>query len=184
MHRAHPLIPALALAALAAITLTACSSGDDDGGRPTKSASASTSASAGPTTTPPTSSSPSPTDESSTIPIPSQTPATQTTDAPPSDFPATALVTYAGWDASSSSLQAVGIVSGTTDASGTCRFTVRSGGTERSATSAAVDAASSVNCAQVSFPRSQVASGSWTVTLSYTLGGKTVTSEATTAEVP
>jgi len=184
VHRAHPLIPALALAALAAITLTACSSGDDDGGRPTKSASASASASAGPTTTPPTSSSPSPTDESSTIPIPSQTPATRTTDAPPSDFPATALVTYAGWDASSSSLQAVGIVSGTTDASGTCRFTVRSGGTERSVTSEAVDAASSVNCAQVSFPRSQVASGSWTVTLSYTLDGKTVASEATTVEVP
>ncbi|PZE84966.1 hypothetical protein [Curtobacterium sp. MCBD17_032] len=105
-------------------------------------------------------------------------------DADPGDFAATALVTFAGWDAGTRQLQAGGLVSGTTDTSGTCRFTATKGATTRTLTSSAQASASSVNCSQVSFPASQVSRGTWSITLQYSVGSASTTSEPMTAEVP
>jgi hypothetical protein len=93
-------------------------------------------------------------------------------------------VTYAGWDGGSRTLQAAGIVSGATDTSGTCTFTAAQGGTQRELRSEASVSATSVNCAQVAFPRDQLATGTWTVSLRYTLGGASVTSSTTDVEIP
>jgi hypothetical protein len=105
-------------------------------------------------------------------------------DTDPADFPATAVVTFAGWDAASRTLQAGGLVSGTTNASGTCSFTATKGGTTRTATSSAQSSPSAVNCAQVSFPAAKVSSGTWSITLQYSVGSKSTTSDPMTAEVP
>lgn len=105
-------------------------------------------------------------------------------DTDPADFPATAVVTFAGWDAGSRTLQAGGLVSGTTNASGTCTFTATKGGTTRSLTSSAQSSPSAVNCAQVSFPAAQVSTGTWSITLQYSVGSKSTTSDPMTAEVP
>lgn len=105
-------------------------------------------------------------------------------DTDPSDFPATAVVTYSGWDTASKTLQAGGLVSGTTDTSGTCTFTAKKGSVTRTATSAAQASASSVNCAQVAFPAAQVPSGTWSVTLTYAVGSASTTSDPMPAEVP
>ncbi|WP_069712256.1 hypothetical protein [Curtobacterium sp. ER1/6] len=105
-------------------------------------------------------------------------------DTDPGAYPATAVVSFAGWDTGSRTLQAGGLVTGTVDASGSCTFTATKGGTTRTATSAAEASASSVNCAQVSFPASQVSSGTWSITLEYAVGSESTTSEPMTAEVP
>jgi hypothetical protein len=110
--------------------------------------------------------------------------ATNQPDTDPSDFPATAVVTFAGWDTGSKTLQAGGLVSGITDTSGKCTFTATKDGVTRTATSTAQASASSVNCAQVSFPAAKVSSGTWSVTLTYAVGSASTTSDPLTAEVP
>lgn len=192
--------PIAALAVVGVLTfLTAgCTAGQDDpdpSTSPTRTPSVS--ASATPTVTPTptataTSPAPAPTgatggtdddgDES-----PGAFPGTGQTaqpDTDPGEYPATAVVSFAGWDTASRTLQAGGLVTGTVDASGRCTFTATKGGTTRTLTSAAEASASSVNCAQVSFPAAQVSTGTWSITLEYTVGSKSTTSDPMTAEVP
>ncbi|WP_156463454.1 hypothetical protein [Curtobacterium sp. Leaf183] len=192
MRRTAATSSLLGLGTVVVLVLTACSSGDG-GDRPTasptRSASASASASASTTAAPsaPASTGPGASGGDggdTTVPIPSETPADDPSEAPPSDFPATALVTYAGWDTGSQTLQASGIVSGATDTGGTCTFTATMGGTTRTQQSDTSVANTSVNCAQVAFPRTQLGTGTWTVALRYALGGKSVTSTTTTVEIP
>jgi hypothetical protein len=108
----------------------------------------------------------------------------QPADPTPSSYPATAVVTYANWDTASRTLQVGGLVTGTSDTGGTCTFTAKSGTTTRTATSSATAGASSVSCAEATFPQSRLASGRWTVTLTYAVGSASTTSTPTTAEVP
>jgi len=194
MHFAARPIAAIAVVGALSLLTAGCSAGGDD---PTPSPSRSATASVSPTPTATTTADPSsastsepsggastPSDDES---VPDSFPGTgQTTqpDPDPEDFPATALVTFAGWDTGSRTLQAGGLVSGTTDTSGTCRFSATKGGVTRTLTSAAEASASSVNCAQVSFPSAQVSSGTWSITLEYTVGSKSTTSDPMTAEVP
>ena len=187
--------PIAALAVVGALSLLAagCSAGGDD---PTPSPSRTTSSSPSATATETASTAPTQgTDDPSTgtdddggsDDAPTAFPGTGQTSQPdsdPSDFPATALVTFAGWDAGSKTLQAGGLVSGTTNTSGTCTFTATKGGVTRTLTSAAEASASSVNCAQVSFPTAQVSTGTWSITLKYSVGSKSTSSDPMTAEVP
>lgn len=191
-------IAAFAVVGVLSLLAAGCSAGQDD---PTPSPTSTRSAS--PTPTPSTT----PTDDASAAPtqgsdddgsdgsddsgdaddVPSAFPGSgQTTepDTDPSDFPATAVVTFAGWDAASRTLQAGGLVSGTTDTSGTCTFTAEKSGVTRTLTSQAAASASSVNCAQVSFPATQVSTGTWSITLQYSVGSASTTSDPMTAEVP
>lgn len=188
--------PIAAFAVVGALSLLAagCSSGDGDPA-PTRSPSASRSATAsatptasapaatpsGPASSAPTEGTPSDDDTPGAFPGSGQT---AQPDPDPAEFPATALVTFAGWDAGSRTLQAGGLVSGTTDASGRCTFVARKGGTTRTATSSAEASPSAVNCAQVSFPAAQVSTGTWSITLQYSVGSKSTTSDPMTAEVP
>lgn len=192
--------PIAALAVVGALSLFAagCSAGGDDP-TPSPTRSSSASASASPSDSP--SSAPSqgtddPSTDTGSTPgtgsddagdVPTAFPGSGQTNQPdtdPSDFPATALVTFSGWDAATRTLQAGGLVSGTTDASGTCTFRATKAGTTRTATSTAAASASSVNCAQASFPAAQVSSGTWSITLQYSVGSKSTTSDPMTAEVP
>lgn len=198
--------PIAALAVVGALSLLAagCSAGGD-GPTPSPTRSASASASTSPSATP-TQGTDDPSTGSGATPgtgsapgsgptsgsddggdVPTAFPGSGQTNQPdtdPAGFPATALVTYAGWDTGSKTLQASGLVSGTTDTSGTCTFRATKGGVTRSLTTEAVASASSVNCAQASFPASQVSTGTWSITLKYSVGSKSTTSGPMTAEVP
>jgi hypothetical protein len=190
-------IAAFAVVGALSVLLAGCSGGGDDA-TPTPSASPTRTASPTPTaddpaTAEPTGTASSPASEATDDPTASDddTPgafpgsgSTNEPDTDPSDFPATAVVTYSGWDTASKTLQAGGLVSGTTDTSGTCTFTAKKGSVTRTATSAAQASASSVNCAQVAFPAAQVSSGTWSVTLTYAVGSASTTSDPMPAEVP
>jgi hypothetical protein len=192
-------IAAFAVVGALSLLLAGCSGGGDDA-TPSPSASASRTPSATATdddsaTTAPTDTASTPTDGASDDgdagasddDTPGAFPgsgATNQPDTDPSDFPATAVVTFAGWDTGSKTLQAGGLVSGITDTSGKCTFTATKDGVTRTATSTAQASASSVNCAQVSFPAAKVSSGTWSVTLTYAVGSASTTSDPLTAEVP
>ncbi|MDO3696910.1 hypothetical protein Q3H92_11290 [Curtobacterium flaccumfaciens] len=195
-------IAAFAVVGALSLLLAGCSGGGDDA-TPSPSASVSRTPSATPTdddsaTTAPTDTASTPTDGASDDggdddagasddDTPGAFPgsgATNQPDTDPSEYPATAVVTFAGWDTGSKTLQAGGLVSGTTDTSGKCTFTATKEGVTRTATSTAQASASSVNCAQVSFPAAKVSSGTWSVTLTYAVGSASTTSDPLTAEVP
>ncbi|PYY60061.1 hypothetical protein DEJ17_06745 [Curtobacterium sp. MCSS17_011] len=193
-------IAAFAVVGALSLLLAGCSGGGGDA-TPSPSASVSRTPSATPTgddsaTTAPTDTASTPTDGGSDdgdgdVASDDDTPgafpgsgATNQPDTDPSEYPATAVVTFAGWDTGSKTLQAGGLVSGTTDTSGKCTFTATKDGVERTATSTAQASASSVNCAQVSFPAAKVPSGTWSVTLTYAVGSASTTSDPLTAEVP
>ncbi|WP_182065860.1 hypothetical protein [Curtobacterium sp. ME12] len=192
-------IAAFAVVGALSLLLAGCSGGGDDA-TPSPSASVSRTPSATPTgddsaTTAPTDTASTPTDgasdgdgdDASDDDTPGAFPgsgATNQPDTDPSEYPATAVVTFAGWDTGSNTLQAGGLVSGTTDTSGKCTFTATKDGVTRTATSTAQASASSVNCAQVSFPAAKVPSGTWSVTLTYAVGSASTTSDPLTAEVP
>ncbi|MBT1681883.1 hypothetical protein [Curtobacterium flaccumfaciens] len=195
-------IAAFAVVGALSLLLAGCSGGGDDA-TPSPSASVSRTPSATPTdddsaTSAPTDAASTPTDGgsddgdgddagASDDDTPGAFPgsgATNQPDTDPSEYPATAVVTFAGWDTGSKTLQAGGLVSGTTDTSGKCTFTATKDGVTRTATSTAQASASSVNCAQVSFPAAKVSSGTWSVTLTYAVGSASTTSDPLTAEVP
>lgn len=195
-------IAAFAVVGALSLLLAGCSGGGDDA-TPSPSASVSRTPSATPTdddsaTSAPTDAASTPTDGGSddgdgddTGASDDDTPgafpgsgATNQPDTDPSEYPATSVVTFAGWDTDSKTLQAGGLVSGTTDTSGKCTFTATKDGVTRTATSTAQASASSVNCAQVSFPAAKVSSGTWSVTLTYAVGSASTTSDPLTAEVP
>lgn len=187
-------ITALAVVGVLGLLAAGCSAGGDDPA-PSRTPSASATSTTTPSATA-TRSAPSPSASTGTGDddgsdddgsVPTAFPGTGETsqpDANPGAFPATALVTFAGWDAASKTLQAGGLVSGSTNASGTCTFTATKSGVTRTLTSAAEASASSVNCAQVSFPAAQVSTGTWSIALKYTVGSKSTTSDPMTAEVP
>jgi hypothetical protein len=195
-------IAAFAVVGALSLLLAGCSGGGDDA-TPSPSASVSRTPSATPTdddsaTSAPTDGASTPTDGgsddgdgddagASDDDTPGAFPgsgATNQPDTDPSEYPATSVVTFAGWDTGSKTLQAGGLVSGTTDTSGKCTFTATKDGVTRTATSTAQASASSVNCAQVSFPAAKVSSGTWSVTLTYAVGSASTTSDPLTAEVP
>jgi hypothetical protein len=195
-------IAAFAVVGALSLLLAGCSGGGDDA-TPSPSASVSRTPSATPTdddsaTSAPTGTASTPTDGgsddgdgddvgASDDDTPGAFPgsgATNQPDTDPSEYPATSVVTFAGWDTGSKTLQAGGLVSGTTDTSGKCTFTATKDGVTRTATSTAQASASSVNCAQVSFPAAKVSSGTWSVTLTYAVGSASTTSDPLTAEVP
>jgi len=195
-------IAAFAVVGALSLLLAGCSGGGDDA-TPSPSASVSRTPSATPTdddsaTSVPTDAASTPTDGgsddgdgddagASDDDTPGAFPgsgATNQPDTDPSEYPATSVVTFAGWDTGSKTLQAGGLVSGTTDTSGKCTFTATKDGVTRTATSTAQASASSVNCAQVSFPAAKVSSGTWSVTLTYAVGSASTTSDPMPAEVP
>ncbi|PCN49294.1 hypothetical protein Csp2054_03705 [Curtobacterium sp. 'Ferrero'] len=202
MHFASRPIAAFAVVGALSLLAAGCSAGGDDPTpAPTRSASASSSATSSPSSAPSGDAS-TPTGQASggsgsgqggddqdpgDSDTPGAFPGTGSTTQPETDageYPATALVSYAGWDTGSRTLQAGGLVTGTTDTSGTCTFVATKGGVSRTLTSSAQASASSVNCAQVAFPASQVSTGTWSITLKYSVGSKSTTSDPMTAEVP
>ncbi|WP_123656148.1 MULTISPECIES: hypothetical protein [unclassified Curtobacterium] len=187
-------IAALAVVGVLSLLSAGCSAGGDDPSpSPTKSASrtptssatvAPTATSSASTSTSPSAVASEPSDDDTDLGDFPGTGSTGQADTDPGDFPATAIVTFASWDAGSKTLQTAGLVSGTTNAKGTCTFTAKNGGTTRTTTSAPSASASSVSCAQATFPAGQISTGNWSVTLKYTVGTQSTTSDPMTAEVP
>lgn len=181
--------PIAAVAVIGALSLltAGCTAGDDTSPKPSASRSATADGASTPTAKPTGPGSGNEPAESSDLPT---SIADGGQSGQPSDpdtasaFPATAVVTYASWDAGSSTLQTAGLVTGTSDTSGTCTFTAKRGGTTRTATSRPNAGASSVTCTEATFPKAQLGTGSWSVTLTYSVGDASTTSNPTTAEVP
>jgi len=190
-QRRGSVLASAAFGAVVVLGLAACTATGDDSGptvRPTASASVST----GPVTPTPT---PTPTpngDEPGAAPttgiagqpFPQATSTEPAVDPDPGDYPASPLVTFASWNAAESRLEVGGVVSGQLDPDGTCRLVVTRGSVTVQRTSTPQASASSVDCGQFSVPRSELSSGSWSVTIRYVVGNESVASDPQQIEVP
>lgn len=178
-----------AFGAVVVLGLAACTATGDDSGptvRPTASASVST----GPVTSTPTPTpngdepGAAPTTGIAGQPFPQATSTEPAVDPDPADYPASPLVTFASWNAAESRLEVGGVVSGQLDPDGTCRLVVTRGSVTVQRTSTPQASASSVDCGQFSVPRSELSSGSWSVTIRYVVGNESVASDPQQIEVP
>jgi hypothetical protein len=117
-------------------------------------------------------------------PLPGSTGSDPVDEPDPSDYPASPLVTFATWNASAAQLEAGGVVSGQLDPAGTCRLVLVQGSNRVVRDSVPQASASSVDCGQFVVPRTELAAGSWSVTLRYVVGSSAASSEAVQVEVP
>ncbi|MEN2738048.1 hypothetical protein ABCS02_09670 [Microbacterium sp. X-17] len=124
------------------------------------------------TSTPPSGTTTVPSPEPSTpLPVPSGTPG-------PSATPVDVVLVSYGNDGTT--VYASGLVPQLAEESGTCTLTATDGATEKSASIAAVSAATSVNCGRI---RIDVTPGTWTLTLSYASTSHSGRSAPTTVTV-
>lgn len=182
MHRTSrtPALASVALLVCALVSLTGCDATTSAGPSAALTPSASPTSEPDPTTPAPvTSSSPSPSapggDDGAVDP---GAPAP----APPAGVAVT--LTFAGWNATTASVEAGGYVSGVIENGGTCSLRlVREGTIVEVAGTAAADAATTT-CDMLSVPVDRVSSGTWTAELTYTSTGATGTSAPMEVQVP
>lgn len=93
-------------------------------------------------------------------------------------------LTYFGWNADISAVDAGGIVPGIVESGGTCTLTLRQGGTEVSASSEGIDNVTSTSCAEMVIAGDRLSSGPWQAVLSYESATAQGVSEAVEVEVP
>jgi hypothetical protein len=149
-----------------------------------------------PTTSSPTvtASSPSPSPSSSDAPSTSSesepattsaAPASPTTTAPGSSAAVASIVlTYAGWNPTAQDAEVAAYVQALQPTGGTCTLTMTHSGTTRTQSKAATPDVSTTQCGTIAIPGSQLSSGQWTATVSYSSASATGTSTPVTIEVP
>jgi hypothetical protein len=109
------------------------------------------------------------------------------TDAPITMHAGTSLplvVTYAGWQDGSQSVEAAGYVSGIAESHGTCTLTLTQSGHSATATGSGLANGTSTGCSRLSVPRSQLSSGTWTAVLTYSSPTSSAQSDKTEVRVP
>lgn len=110
------------------------------------------------------------------------------TDAPvskPADTSVLPLVvTYAGWQDGSQSVEAAGYVSGIAESRGTCTLTLTLGGRSVTASRSGVANGSSTGCGRLTVARTQLGSGTWTAVLTYQSPTSHAESDKTEVRVP
>jgi hypothetical protein len=121
-----------------------------------------------------------------TEPIETDPPADFATDAPqtPTSGPADVVLTYAGWDAASGTVQAGGYVGGRVESGGTCTLTLTRGAETQTASGPASADASTTICESVILPGGQVSAGRWQAVLSYSSPAAEGRSTALDVDVP
>jgi hypothetical protein len=109
------------------------------------------------------------------------------TDAPvskPAGTPLSLVVTYAGWQDNSQSVEAAGYVGGIAESHGTCTLTLTQAGRSATATRSGLANGSSTGCPVLRVPRAQLNSGTWTAVLTYQSPTSTAESDKVEVRVP
>lgn len=111
--------------------------------------------------------------------------ATPSTSAPAASGVAVSpRLTYFGWNADISAVEAGGIVPAIVEAGGRCTLTLSQGGTEVDVSSEAIDNVTSTSCAEMVISGDQLAPGTWRAVLSYESATARGVSEAVEVQVP
>ena len=121
-----------------------------------------------------------------TVPIETDPPRDVATDAPYTPEPGRAdvVVSYAGWDAGSSSVEVDGFVTSSIEDGGTCTVTLTRGADTRTASAPAFADASTTICPPLFVPGSELAPGRWEALLAYASASSAGTSAPVQVEVP
>ncbi|PZA23198.1 hypothetical protein DMO24_01160 [Modestobacter versicolor] len=94
------------------------------------------------------------------------------------------VITYAGWEAGSWSLEVNGYVAGVIELEGTCRLTATQGGAPLVDENPAEPDASTMNCGLLQIAGSDLGAGTWTAVLTYESATSAGESTAVDVEVP
>lgn len=116
-------------------------------------------------------------------PTPSPTAGQQQTEPPPADIPVAAVVSIAEINANGS-LTVGGFVNGISEDGGMCTFATTKGSTTRTLQQSGLDNQGTTACGSVTFPASQLDSGSWDIRITYSGPSGSFRSETTTVELP
>jgi hypothetical protein len=121
-----------------------------------------------------------------TEPVETDPPEHVATDAPhtPAAGRADVVVSYADWDAASSSVEVDGFVGSRVEDGGTCTVTLTRDGDKRTATSQAFADASTTICPPILVSGGELHSGRWTAVLAYSSSLAKGTSDAVEVTVP
>jgi hypothetical protein len=94
------------------------------------------------------------------------------------------VVTYAGWEQATASVEVNGYVSGVVEAGGTCRLTLTNGSAEAVAQTAAEPEVSTTTCGLLQVAGGALTAGTWQAVLSYESATSTGRSAPVDVEVP
>jgi hypothetical protein len=121
-----------------------------------------------------------------TVPIETDPPEDVATDAPYTPEPGRAdvVVSYAGWDEASSSVEISGFVGGRIEDGGTCTATLTRDGATRTASAPGFADASTTICPPLHVPGADLDSGRWTAVLAYSSGTSEGTATSVEVDVP
>jgi hypothetical protein len=95
-----------------------------------------------------------------------------------------AVISVAGVDVDGQHVSVSGYVSGIVEDGGVCTFTFTGVEAERTVTNASVANVSTTSCGLVQIPTSELARGSWQITLSYSSSSFSTTSQPLSLEIP
>jgi hypothetical protein len=117
---------------------------------------------------------------------PTDIPSAVATDQPETAAPGSAdvVITYAGWDPGTSSVEVNAFVSGVIEDGGTCTAELTLGSTTRTVSAPATGDATTTGCAPMIVPGGQLAAGDWQAVVSYTSATAEGRSPATGVTVP
>ena len=117
---------------------------------------------------------------------PTEIPTAVATDAPDTASPGSAgvVVTYAGWDAGTGSVEVNAFVSGVIEDGGTCTAALTLGSTTRTVTAPAAADATTTGCTPMIVPGDQLSAGDWQAVVTYTSATAEGRSPATGVTVP
>ncbi|QXG77176.1 hypothetical protein KUM42_06570 [Modestobacter sp. L9-4] len=117
---------------------------------------------------------------------PTEIPTAVATDRPDTAAPGSAdvVITYAGWDAGTASVEVNAFVSGVIEDGGTCTATLTLGSTTRTVTAPAAGDATTTGCAPMIVTGDQLSAGDWQAVVSYTSATAEGRSPVTGVSVP
>jgi len=116
----------------------------------------------------------------SSSPTPSM--ASQEPQPTPDEVPIAAVISIAE-EGADRSLTVGGFVNGFSEDDGTCTFVVSKGSATRTLTQLGLDNRGTTACGSVTFPASQLSTGTWTIRLDYSGSSGKFTSETTTVTI-
>jgi hypothetical protein len=121
-----------------------------------------------------------------TAPVETDPPDEVATDAPhtPEQGRADVVVSYAGWDAASSSVEVDGFVGSRIEEGGTCTVTLTRDGATRTASAPAFADASTTICHPLLLPGRDLGPGRWQAVLGYSSAQSAGTSATVEVDVP
>jgi hypothetical protein len=103
---------------------------------------------------------------------------------PASDGPADVVVSYAGWDDASSSVEVSAFLGGVLEDGGTCTLTLTKDGASQTASTAGTADVSTTICGLLSVPDAGLTPGTWSAVVTYDSSATTGSSDPVQVTVP